>query len=109
MERSTDVLAAGLLDVSDPGLSNKYFLRQVNLIKFICKFLSQVLFHFMEKFPYICTQSWDDESEGSGDSIVKHKPLWSSYSSKLQKGKKKKAVKKKGDLYRTYGTRVIPV
>ncbi|KAF3597982.1 hypothetical protein DY000_02026644 [Brassica cretica] len=81
MERSTDVLAAGLLDVSDPGLSNKYFLRQ----------------------------SWEDESEGSSDSIVKHKPLWSSYSSKLQKGKKKKAVKKKGDLYRTYGTRVIPV
>ncbi|WZY84940.1 hypothetical protein YC2023_031324 [Brassica napus] len=81
MERSTDVLAAGLLDVSDPGLSNKYFLRQ----------------------------SWEDESEGSSDSIIKHKPLWSSYSSKLQKGKKKKAVKKKGDLYRTYGTRVIPV
>ncbi|CAN6923198.1 unnamed protein product [Brassica oleracea] len=81
MERSTDVLAAGLLDVSDPGLSNKYFLRQ----------------------------SWEDESEGSNDSIVKHKPLWSPYSSKHQKGKKKKAVKKKGDLYRTYGTRVIPV
>ncbi|KAG2263384.1 hypothetical protein Bca52824_070463 [Brassica carinata] len=81
MERSTDVLAAGLLDVSDPELSNKYFLRQ----------------------------SWEDESEGSSDSIVKHKPLWSSYSSKLLKGKKKKAVKKKGDLYRTYGTRVIPV
>ncbi|KAJ4912377.1 hypothetical protein Rs2_06998 [Raphanus sativus] len=81
MERSTDVLAAGLLDVSDPELSNKYFLRQ----------------------------SWEDESEGSSDSIVKHKPLWSPYSSKHKKGKKKKAVKKKGDLYRTYGTRVIPV
>ncbi|XP_010451464.1 PREDICTED: uncharacterized protein LOC104733595 [Camelina sativa] len=31
MERSTDVLAAGLLDVSDPGLSNKYFLRQKDI------------------------------------------------------------------------------
>ena len=63
----------------------------------------------MENIPYFCTQSWEDESEGSNDSIVKHKPLWSPYSSKHQKGKKKKAVKKKGDLYRTYGTRVIPV
>ena len=63
----------------------------------------------MTKILYVCTQSWEDESEGSSDSIIKHKPLWSSYSSKLQKGKKKKAVKKKGDLYRTYGTRVIPV
>ncbi|KFK23125.1 hypothetical protein AALP_AAs72355U000600 [Arabis alpina] len=81
MARSTDVLAAGLLDVSDPGLSNKYFLRQ----------------------------SWGDDSEGSSDSIVKHKPLWSAYSSKRQKGRKKQVIKKKGDLYRTYGTRVIPV
>lgn len=49
MERSTDVLAAGLLDVSDPGLSNKYFLRQVNLINYICKFLSHVLVFFHGK------------------------------------------------------------
>lgn len=109
MARSTDVLAAGLLDVSDPGLSNKYFLRQVNLINFIWKFLSQVLAFLMAMIPNIFTQSWGDESEGSSDSIVKHKPLWSAYSSKRQKGKKKTVVKKKGDLYRTYGTRVIPV
>ncbi|XP_010524587.1 PREDICTED: uncharacterized protein LOC104802608 [Tarenaya hassleriana] len=81
MERSADVLAAGLLDVSDPTLSSKYFLRQ----------------------------SWMDESDGSSDSVVKHKPLWASYNSKLQKGKKKKVTKKEGDLYRTFGTRVIPV
>lgn len=31
MERSADVLAAGLLDVSDPSLSSKYFLRQVDI------------------------------------------------------------------------------
>lgn len=53
-----------------------------------------------------------DESDSSGDSIVKHKPLWASYDSRLSKEKKKKmkkAQKKQGDLYRTYGTRVIPV
>ena len=52
MERSTDVLAAGLLDVSDPELSNKYFLRQVNLKKVIFKFLSQVLFFFFSHGKY---------------------------------------------------------
>ena len=30
MERSADVLAAGLLEVADPSLSSKYFLRQVS-------------------------------------------------------------------------------
>lgn len=29
MERSADVLAAGLLEVADPQLSSKFFLRQV--------------------------------------------------------------------------------
>lgn len=52
-------------------------------------------------------QHWMDESEGSSDSILKHKPLWANYDSK--RGKKKKTEKKQGDLYRTYGTRVIPV
>ncbi|KAK2644328.1 hypothetical protein Ddye_019523 [Dipteronia dyeriana] len=82
MERSADVLAAGLLEVADPSLSSKFFLRQ----------------------------NWMDESEASGDSILKHKPLWASYNSKHGKEKKKKKPQKKvGDLYRTYGTRVIPV
>ncbi|TXG71573.1 hypothetical protein EZV62_000152 [Acer yangbiense] len=82
MERSADVLAAGLLEVADPSLSSKFFLRQ----------------------------HWMDESEASGDSILKHKPLWASYNSKHGKEKKKKKPQKKeGDLYRTYGTRVIPV
>ncbi|XP_057809756.1 uncharacterized protein LOC131024251 [Salvia miltiorrhiza] len=82
MERSADVLAAGLLDVSDPSLSSKYFLRQ----------------------------TWMDDTEGTGDSILKHKPLWATYGSKRQKDKKKRSDKRKqGDLFRTYGTRVVPV
>lgn len=80
MERSADVLAAGLLEVADPSLSSKYFLRQ----------------------------NWMDESEGSTDSILKHKPLWASYNLKHAK-KKRKKVKKQGDLQPTYGTRVVPV
>lgn len=82
MERSADVLAAGLLEVSDPSLSSKFYLRQ----------------------------NWMDETDGAGDSILKHKPLWQSYSSQRGKDKKKRSEKKKqGDLYRTYGTRVVPV
>ncbi|KAF4361439.1 hypothetical protein F8388_012899 [Cannabis sativa] len=80
MERSADVLAAGLLEVSDPTLSNEYFLRQ----------------------------NWMDDVDGISDSILKHKPLWATYDSKRGK-KKTKSVKKEGGLYRTYGTRVIPV
>ncbi|KHF99716.1 Capsid [Gossypium arboreum] len=82
MERSADVLAAGLLEMADPSLSNKFFLRQ---------------------------QHWMDESENSTDSVLKHKPIWASYNSKVGKDKKKKKQKKKGDLHPTYGTRVIPV
>ncbi|KAL6343822.1 hypothetical protein AAG906_027593 [Vitis piasezkii] len=81
MERSADVLAAGLLEVADPSLSSKFYIRQ----------------------------HWMDESDGSGDSILKHKPLWSTYASKRGKEKKKKTEKKQSDLHRTYGTRVIPV
>ncbi|XVF38877.1 hypothetical protein REPUB_Repub20aG0140100 [Reevesia pubescens] len=81
MERSADVLAAGLLEMADPSLSNKFFLRQ----------------------------HWMDESENSTDSVLKHKSLWASFIEKSGKDKKKKKQKKKGDLYPTYGTRVIPV
>ncbi|KAJ8623419.1 hypothetical protein MRB53_031948 [Persea americana] len=81
MERSADVLAAGLLEVADPSLSSKFFLRQ----------------------------HWMDESDGSQDSIIKHKPLWASYRSKSIRDKKRSRMKKQGNLYRTYGTRVIPV
>lgn len=80
MERSADVLAAGLLEVSDPSLSSKFFLRQ----------------------------HWADETDGSSDSILKHKPLWATYNPKRGKDKKKKRAKQ-GDVYRTYGTRVVPV
>ncbi|XP_038720256.1 uncharacterized protein LOC120012804 isoform X1 [Tripterygium wilfordii] len=81
MERSADVLAAGLLEVANPSLSSKFFLRQ----------------------------HWMDDTDGSSDSILKHKPLWATYEAKSGKKKKKKTQKKHGDLYRTYGTRVIPV
>ncbi|KAL0401261.1 UNVERIFIED_CONTAM: hypothetical protein Slati_4156000 [Sesamum latifolium] len=82
MERSADVLAAGLLEMSDPTLSSKFFLRQ----------------------------TWMDDSDGTGDSILKHKPLWESYGSKRGKDKRRRLEKKKqGDFYRTYGTRVVPV
>ncbi|XP_059632745.1 uncharacterized protein LOC132275300 [Cornus florida] len=50
-----------------------------------------------------------DESDGSSDSILKHKPLWATYGPKHGKGKKKRIERKQGDIYRTYGTRVIPV
>ncbi|XP_021730361.1 uncharacterized protein LOC110697296 [Chenopodium quinoa] len=81
MERSADVLAGGILEVADPSLSNKFFLRQ----------------------------SFMDESADSSDSILKHKPLWATYSSKFSAQKRKKTIKKEGNLYRTYGTRVIPI
>lgn len=81
MERSADVLAAGLLEVSDPSLSSKFFLRQ----------------------------NWMDESDNSQDSIIKHKPLWESYLPQRAKDKRRSEKKKQGNLYKTYGTRVIPV
>lgn len=81
MERSADVLAAGLLELADPSLSSKFYLRQ----------------------------NWMDGSDDSTDSVLKHKPLWATHGTKRGKDKKRKAKKKQGDLYRTYGTRVIPV
>lgn len=54
-------------------------------------------------------QHWMDDPDSSSDSILKHKPLWATYGSKRGKEKKGRAEKKQGDLYRTYGTRVIPV
>lgn len=42
MERSADVLAAGLLEVSDPSLSSKFFLRQVGFsISLPCKYSAE--------------------------------------------------------------------
>lgn len=42
MERSADVLAAGLLEMADPSLSNKFFLRQVSLYGlFLCTCLNK--------------------------------------------------------------------
>ncbi|KAI7749734.1 hypothetical protein M8C21_015589 [Ambrosia artemisiifolia] len=80
MERSADVLAAGLLEVSQPSLSDKYFIRQ----------------------------HWIDGADGVSDSILKHKPVWAT-NPKSQKKKTKTVQKKQGDVHRTYGTRVVPV
>ncbi|PWA71966.1 hypothetical protein CTI12_AA275840 [Artemisia annua] len=80
MDRSADVLAAGLLEVSDPSLSDKFFNRQ----------------------------KWMDETDGPSDSVLKHKPL-RSYNPQTRRQKNKRVLKKHGDLHRTYGTRVVPV
>ncbi|XP_072983753.1 uncharacterized protein [Typha latifolia] len=80
MERSADVLAAGLLEVADPSLSSKFFLRQ----------------------------HWMDEADSSQDTVIKTRAIWESYIPKYEKDKRKHG-KKQGNLYRTYGTRVIPV
>lgn len=49
MERSADVLAAGLLEVADPSLSSKFFLRQVclNLLQL---YMFSVSFLFLRHF-----------------------------------------------------------
>ncbi|KAJ9555070.1 hypothetical protein OSB04_009684 [Centaurea solstitialis] len=80
MERSADVLAAGLLEVSEPSLSDKFFLRQ----------------------------HWGDDTDGGSDSILKHKPIWA-YNPKSRRKKTRTVQKRQGDLHRTYGTRVVPV
>ncbi|KAI4372510.1 hypothetical protein MLD38_010730 [Melastoma candidum] len=51
MEHSADVLAAGLLEVADPSLSNKYFVRQDRM----------------------------EESDKLSDSVLKHKSVWDTY------------------------------
>jgi hypothetical protein len=80
MERSADVLSAGLLEVANPSLSSRFFLKQ----------------------------HWLNEQDDTHDSI-KHKPIWESYMPRNKKEKRGTGKKKHGDLYRTYGTRVIPV
>ncbi|ONL97365.1 hypothetical protein ZEAMMB73_Zm00001d028910 [Zea mays] len=80
MERSADVLSAGLLEVANPSLSSRFFLKQ----------------------------HWTDGEDDVKDSI-KHRPLWESYMPKNNKGRRGTGKKKHGSLYRTYGTRVIPV
>ncbi|KAF8683912.1 hypothetical protein HU200_044856 [Digitaria exilis] len=80
MERSADVLSAGLLEVANPSLSSRYFLKQ----------------------------NWNSGEDDVKDSI-KHRPLWESYMPRNKKERRGTGKKKYGNLYRTYGTRVIPV
>ncbi|EPS65610.1 hypothetical protein M569_09167, partial [Genlisea aurea] len=82
MERSADVLAAGLLEVSDPNLTNRFFFRT----------------------------NWTDGI--TGDSVLKHQSHWESRESRHKKDKKKRKSmkgKKDGGFFRLYGTRVVPV
>lgn len=53
-------------------------------------------------------QHWMDEQDNVQDSI-KHKPIWESYMPRNKKEKRGAGKKKHGAMYRTYGTRVIPV
>ncbi|CAI9267708.1 unnamed protein product [Lactuca saligna] len=83
MERSADVLAAGLLEVSDPSLSDTFFQHQ----------------------------QWMDENHETDeptDSYLKHKPF-QSYNPNTWGQNTKNVKKKQGDIHRTYGTRVVPV
>lgn len=85
------------------------FCKSFILSKIIFEFLFSSSVTFALKYIFCIPQHWMDESDGSGDSILKHKPLWATYASKRGKEKKKKTEKKQSDLHRTYGTRVIPV
>ncbi|KAH7277852.1 hypothetical protein KP509_38G011500 [Ceratopteris richardii] len=84
MRHSGDVLAAGLLEASDPSLFSTYFGRY--------------------KFP---VQDLTHETEGS---VIKSKPLWSLA---IPKYKSIRGIPKQNsqenDVYVSYGTRVIPV
>ncbi|KAI3893392.1 hypothetical protein MKW92_051887 [Papaver armeniacum] len=81
MERSGDMLAAGLLEVSDSSLLNKFFLHQIRM----------------------------ENSDGPSDSFIKHRSIQETDKRKHGNMKRKDKQKKLGSLYRTYGTRVIPV
>jgi hypothetical protein len=48
MERSADVLSAGLLEVANPSLSSRYFLKQVYLL-----YETPATFYFMSHTSYI--------------------------------------------------------
>ncbi|KAI3886818.1 hypothetical protein MKW98_017170 [Papaver atlanticum] len=81
MERSGDMLAAGLLEVSDPSLLHKFFLRQIRM----------------------------ENSDGSSDPVIKYRSIQETDTRKRGNMKKKDKRKKLGYLHRTYSTRVIPV
>lgn len=51
------------------------------------------------------------DSDIAEDSVVKSKPIWESYLPKSEKKKRRLEKKKQqgNNLFRTYGTRVIPV
>jgi hypothetical protein len=54
-------------------------------------------------------QGWMHDSDSAEDSVIKPKPIWESYLPKSEKKKRRLEKKKQGNLFRTYGTRVIPV
>ncbi|MCO5582490.1 hypothetical protein L7F22_036387 [Adiantum nelumboides] len=84
MRQSGDVLAAGLLESSEPSLFNTYFGRY--------------------KFSGV------DPRESTEDSVVKSKPLWSLAIPRYTSIKgRAKQIPQENDVYVSYGTRVIPV
>lgn len=84
MRHSADVLAAGLLESSEPSLFNTYFGRH----------------------QYQSLNNTPDVEE----SVIKSKPLWSLMTSKDKKSKGKAKQKvQRNHVYASYGTRVIPV
>ncbi|MQM00423.1 hypothetical protein Taro_033158 [Colocasia esculenta] len=94
MERSADVLSHGLLEVADPSVC-------------FC-FSNLTTLYYAPEMCFIIVTTWLDESSSSKDSVIKHRPLWETYTMKLG-SKNKKDTKKEGNVYRTYGTRVVPV
>lgn len=84
MRHSADVLAAGLLESSEPSLFSTYFGRY--------------------QYPYM------NQSQEAEESVIKSKPLWSLMVPKDKKTKgKAKQNPQENDVYASYGTRVIPV
>jgi hypothetical protein len=51
MERSADVLSAGLLEVANPSLSSRFFLKQVH--NMLCENILQASIYFMIPILYI--------------------------------------------------------
>lgn len=73
-----------------------------------CVLSSISLSFFSFFFFWLQMQTWLEDSDSPKDSIIEHRSLWESYSMRLGSNQKK-GKKKRGSLYRTYGTRVVPV
>ncbi|KAJ7566050.1 hypothetical protein O6H91_02G086100 [Diphasiastrum complanatum] len=83
MRHSADFLASGLLEVADPALSSKFFYRQ---------------------------DSESQREKDSPDPLIKSRPAGAYYMYSSQKDKRSKSRREKfSSVWKSYGTRVIPV